>query len=441
MPPPNQERDWVERLFRAAVDAVEPARLVRSSMAVHAGALHVGTRPLTVRGRRLWMIAAGKAAPAMAREAARIAGDRLAGGVVAAPKRPRGLARCLRAFSCGHPLPNRGSLAAGRAVWRLLGGARADDVVLVLLSGGASALLVLPVAGISLADKVRTNELLLRAGAPIGEINAVRKHVSRLKGGGLARRAGDARVVSLILSDVIGSSPAVVGSGPTAADPTTYADALRVLTKRHLLDRVPRSIRRHLQLGAAGRRPETMKPGERRVRNLVIGDNRTALAAAAAYARDRGFACEITTASLRGDTEDAARAFAADIRRHGRRARRPLCLLAGGETTVVVRGRGRGGRNQHFGLALAAALRGLDHVSCLSAGSDGRDGPTDAAGAFVDETTLDRAAALGMDAQTFLERRDSYRFFDRLGDLFRPGPTGTNVMDLKLAIVGGTPTV
>jgi len=194
-------------------------------------------------------------------------------------------------------------------------------------------------------------------------------------------------------------------------------------------------VRRHLGLGRAGRRPETMKPGERRTENHVIGDNRRALAAAAAAARAAGLDCDILTASMRGDTGRSARAFAAEIRRRGRRSRRPLCLLAGGETTVEVRGRGRGGRNQQFALVLADAIRGLPDVHCLSAGSDGRDGPTDAAGAFADGATADRAARLGLDLHAFLARNDSYRFFDGLDDLFRPGATGTNVMDLKFALL------
>jgi glycerate 2-kinase len=434
-------RSLLGRIFFAGIASVEPAQLVRSRLEGGASVrLRIGAkRTLSLEGRKVWMIAAGKAAIAMGRESARVLGSRLAAGVVVAPRRARRWPLRVRGFVGGHPLPNRGSLEAGKAVWKLLRLARAGDVVLVLLSGGASTLLVLPAPGITLHDKVATNRLLLRAGATIAEINAVRKHLSRLKGGGLARRAGEARVVSLLLSDVVGSSPSVIGSGPAAADPTTYAYALRVLSRRKILDRVPARVRRHLEHGRHGKIAETLKPGERRTRSIVIGANRDALAAAAAEARSLGFRCKILTASMRGDTRACARRFAAEIRRRARRGRGSICLLAGGETTVEVRGTGRGGRNQEFALVLAEELAGFPRIHCLSAGSDGRDGPTDAAGAFVDGSTAERAARLGLQPRTFLERNDSYGFFRHLGALFRPGSTDTNVMDLKIAIVERLP--
>ncbi len=437
MAPGNQGegRSLLERLYRAAIAAVEPAALVRARLLADRGrALRIGERRTMPITGRAWLIAVGKAAGAMAREAAHILGPCLAGGIVSSPERVHGLTRRLRQFVAGHPLPNRQSLAAGKAASGIATRAKRGDLVLVLLSGGASSLLVFPAPGISLADKVATTDLLLRSGATIGEINTVRKHLSEVKGGGLLRRAAAARVVGLLLADVIGASPAVVGSGPTATDPTTFADALDVLARRRILDRVPKAVRRHLELGLRGLRRETCKPGERRARNFVIGDNRLALQAAAAQAEALGLRSRILTASLRGDTERAAARFGAELRRG--EIPKGRCLLAGGETTVAVRGDGQGGRNQHFALALAGEIAGLEGVRCLIAGSDGRDGPTDAAGAFVDGTTVRRARRLGLEPRTFLRRCDSHAFFAALGDLFRPGLTGTNVMDLQIAIIG-----
>jgi glycerate-2-kinase len=428
-------REQLVRVYRAAIAAVEPASLVRARLlAGEPPVLRIGENRTTPVAARTWLIAAGKAAGAMAREASRIVGRRLAGGIVALPERARGVPPALRQFVAGHPLPNRRSLEAGKCAAAIAARARREDLVLVLLSGGASSLLVLPAAGISLADKAATGDLLLRSGATIGEINTVRKHLSRIKGGGLLRNAGAARVVGLILSDVIGGSPAVVGSGPTASDPTAFADALRVLSRHRILDRVPRAVRRHLELGAQGLRRETLKPGKRPVRNFVIGDNRLALQAAGVQAEAFGLRSRILTASLRGGTERAARRFGAEVRR--RASVKGLCLLAGGETTINVRNEGSGGRNQHFALALAEEIAGLRNVHCLIAGSDGRDGPTDAAGAFVDGTTVERARRLGLEPREFLRNDDSYAFFAALDDLFRPGPTGTNVMDLEVAIIG-----
>jgi glycerate-2-kinase len=428
-------RELLVRVYRAAIKAVEPASLISGLLlASKSPQLRIGESPTTPGAGQTWLIAAGKAAGAMAREASRILGRRLAGGIVALPDRARGLPPTLRQLVAGHPLPNRRSLEAGRCAVAIAAGAQRGDLLIVLLSGGASSLLVLPAAGISLEDKAATGDLLLRSGATIGEINTVRKHLSRIKGGGLLRCAGGARVVGLILSDVIGGSPAVVGSGPTAADPTTFADALRVLARHRILDRVPHAVRRHLELGARGLRRETLKPRERSVRNFVIGDNRLALEAASVQAERLGLRSKILTASLRGRTERAARRFGTEVRRCARA--KGLCLLAGGETTVQVRNDGSGGRNQHFALALAEEIAGLRSVRCLIAGSDGRDGPTDAAGAFVDGTTVERARRLGLDPRAFLRNHDSHAFFAALGDLFRPGPTGTNVMDLELAIIG-----
>ncbi len=431
------ERRRLGAIFRAAVAAVDPGALVERSVVSESGRTAIlsktGRALALVRGR-VWLVAAGKAAPAMSKAACEALGTRLSGGIVAGTTKATGLPSAIESFAAGHPVPDRASLEAGRAAWRMLAEARPGDVVLVLLSGGASSLLVLPASGITLEDKVRTTELLLRSGASIAEVNAVRKHLSRLKGGGLALRAGEASVVALLLSDVIGGAPSVVGSGPTAADPTTFADAWRVLVRHGLADRVPPRVRDRLDRGRSGALPETPKPGSVRARNSIVGDNRLALGRAAEVARELGLEPRILTHRLRGDTGRAAEWFAERIRSVGR-TRRPVCLLAGGETTVEVRGSGEGGRNQEFALHLVDRLAGLEGAVCLSAGSDGIDGPTAAAGAFVDWRTHARAKRLSLAAADFLARNDSREFFARLGDLFQPGPTGTNVMDLKIAVV------
>ncbi len=433
----NQARQ-LDEIFAAAIARVEPGTGVRRHLVICEGTLGIvaGARTLLRLDRgSVWMVAAGKAAAGMARAALPLVAERLAGGVVVSPAIQGGFPQAVEEFAAGHPLPNKRSLAAGHAVWGLVGRAEAGQTVLVLLSGGASSLLVLPAPGISLADKIRSTELLLRAGAGIAEINTVRKHLSRIKGGGLARRAGRARVVCLLLSDVTGNPPGVIGSGPTAADPTTFADAWRVLERRKLLDRVPPAVRRRLDLGRRGRAPETLKPGEARSLHVVVGDVTDALKGAAERARALGLEPRILTARLRGDTRLAAKWFAAKIDEARKRRKRKLCLLAGGETTVNVRGTGKGGRNQEFALVLGQRISGLPGVVCLSAGTDGIDGPTDAAGAYVDSTTIARAWHLGLEPEDALERNDSYRFFSRLGDLFCPGATGTNVTDVKIAIL------
>jgi hydroxypyruvate reductase len=306
--------------------------------------------------------------------------------------------------------------------------------VICLISGGASSLLVQPRPPLQLTEKVEVNRLLLASGADINEVNCVRKHLSTVKGGGLLRTARSRPVLTLMLSDVIGDDQSVIGSGPMTPDASTFAEARTVLEKYALLDRVAPAVRELLDRGAAGKVEETVKPGDPETANTasaVIGNNRLALAGAAAEADRLGYEPLLEATPLRGDTTEAARQWLGRVA--GRIAGRRICALAGGETTIIVRGRGSGGRNQEFALALVESLAGQP-VVLLSAGTDGIDGPTDAAGAFAAGLTLERARAIGLDPLAALASNDSYRFFDRLGDLFRIGPTGTNVMDIKLAV-------
>lgn len=338
----------------------------------------------------------------------------------------------------GHPLPDRRSIGAARRCVQMLSEAGRRDTIIVFLMGGASSLLVEPAPGITLADKRRVFSLLLKSGMAIAEMNAVRKHLSAIKGGGLLRSAAPAPVITFAISDVIGNDPSVIGSAPSFYDPTTFKDARSLLRRYKLLHRVSARVRRHLADGAAGKVPETVKPRNalaRRGRFLLLADNRTALAAAKREAEALGFRATIVTSALSGEARSRARELAKKLGAMTETSRQPRCLLLGGETTVRVTGRGRGGRNQEFALASAAALAGCRGVCLLSAASDGSDGPTDAAGAFVDGATLKRAAALRLDPGRALKQNDSYTFFARLGDLFRPGATGTNVLDFVIALV------
>jgi hydroxypyruvate reductase len=320
--------------------------------------------------------------------------------------------------------------------------AGADDLVLCLLSGGGSALLPAPSPGITLAEKQQVTGLLLECGASIDEINAIRKHLSRLKGGQLARLVWPATLITLMLSDVVGDRLDVIASGPTVPDPTTYHDCLEIISRYDLLPRLPVSVRGHLQRGQAGELAETPKatdPAFVGSQTVLIGSNRMALQAACAEAQARGYKTLLLSSSLQGETRHIARMHAAigrEIQQSGAPLAPPACVITGGETTVTLRGDGLGGRNQEFALAAALDIAGLESVVVLSAGTDGTDGPTPAAGALADGSTVARAQALGLAPQICLRRNDSYHFFHALDDLFITGPTGTNVMDMHILLVG-----
>ncbi len=387
------------------------------------------------------LVAVGKAAVAMARAAEAVLRSRLHDGIAVAPAPDPGLRR-VRLLLSSHPLPDARGAHAAREVEALVRSLGKDDRLLLLLSGGASALLPAPVAGVSLDDKVRTTALLLKAGASIHELNAVRKHLSRLKGGGLVRAAAPARVTTLILSDVVGDDLSTIASGPAVPDPTTYRDALDVLGRRGVLGDVPAAVRRHLEAGDRGDVPETPKPGDplfTGVRTRVVGSNRASVEAAAREARRLGFRPLVLTTRLEGEARDAARfllGVLAECVHEGRPARPPVCLIAGGETTVTVRGEGRGGRNQELAVAAVDPLSAFPVPAVLAAlATDGVDGASDAAGGVVDDRSLERSRALGMAPPShFLRDNDSGSYLGPLGDLIVTGPTGTNVMDIALLL-------
>lgn len=389
---------------------------------------------------RLVLIAAGKAACTMTRAAEAVLGDRLDAALVVDTSASAPLRRA-RLLLAGHPIPDAGGVRAAREVERLCTSLGPRDTLLVLLSGGASALLPAPAPGVSLRDKAAVTRLLLRSGAGIDELNMVRKHLSRLKGGGLVRAAAPARIVTLALSDVVGDDPAVIASGPTVPDPTTYADALSVLRRRRLLRRVPASVRAHLLAGERGARPETPKPGDALFRNAhtaVLGSGQTSVNAAAAEARRRGFRTRILTTRLTGEAREVAPGLIALLRKAQASARGRVCLLAAGETTVTVRGTGRGGRNQEMAVAALRPLEAMPGPAVLaSLATDGIDGKSAAAGGVADHTSLDRARQLALaPPETFLQHNDSEALLAALGDLLLTGPTGTNVADVVVLLAG-----
>lgn len=388
---------------------------------------------------RILVVGAGKAAASMAAavEAAYGSGVRLQGLVVTRHEHDLPT-RTIRVRQAGHPLPDAAALRAAEEILRLVESAGPDDRVLGLISGGGSSLLTLPAEGLSLEDVKVVTQALLRCGAPIAEINCVRKHLSHILGGRLAA-ASRAPVRALIVSDVAGDDPAVIASGPFAPDPTTFADALDVLARWGVAP--PAAVCAHLERGACGELPDTPKPGAacfRRVENRVIATGRTALEAAARLLAARGITAVILGDTVEGEAREVAGVFAAlarEVRRHGSPWQPPVALLSGGETTVTVRGSGRGGRNAEFALALALKLDGLPGVYALAADTDGIDGTEDHAGAWITPDTLARAAAQGIEARAHLADNDAYGFFSALGDLLVTGPTRTNVNDFRAILI------
>jgi glycerate 2-kinase len=434
--PPGES---IARVMAAALAAVEPAAAVARFLRRDGDALSAGERAFDLRRvGRVIVVGAGKAGAPMASAAAGILGDRVSAGLVVVKDGHAGVAAPdhIRIVESGHPVPDERGVAAARELAALLGGLAPDDLVIALISGGGSALLTLPAPGVSLADVQALTGRLLASGASIGEINTLRKHLDGLKGGGLARLARPAALVTLILSDVVASPLDIIASGPTVPDPSTFADALAVLARYELEAAAPAAILGHLRRGAAGAVPETPKPGDPAfagVSNILVGSNELAAGAALHAARAEGFHPLLLTTSLEAEAREAGRVLAALLREvaaSGRPAPRPACLIAGGETTVTLRGAGRGGRNQELALAAAPGLAGLADVALVALATDGGDGPTDAAGAVATGETAARARALGLDPAAHLARNDAYPFFAALDDLLLPGPTATNVNDL-----------
>ncbi|MDR5695834.1 MAG: glycerate kinase [Armatimonadota bacterium] len=431
------------RILASALEAVDPERAIYRYLRREGDSLVIGEKTYNLRKiRRICIVGAGKATARMAKAMETILGDRIEEGVVVVKRGYTEVLERIQLVEAGHPLPDESGVKGAEAVLGILQKTGEEDLVICLISGGGSALLPAPAEGLTLEDKVRVTDLLLRAGATIQELNTVRKHLSRLKGGQLARAAAPAQVVSLILSDVIGNPLDVIASGPTVPDPTTYEDALRIVERYGLEDKVPPGVLQHLKKGQAGEIPETPKPKDplfQRVQNLIVGSNELATLAASEEASRLGYRTLILSTFVEGEAREVGKVLGSigkEILLAGRPLERPACILAGGETTVTVRGQGRGGRNQEVALGAALIIAGLPSLLVASFATDGTDGPTDAAGAFVEGTTIERALALGLDPHRHLANNDAYPFFAALSDLILTGPTNTNVNDLMLVLAG-----
>ncbi len=422
--------DDARAIFDAGVAAVEPRALVLR---------HLATRP-PFEERRLFVVGGGKAAVAMAAAAEESLGDRIAGGVVVTKRghAGEGLAK-VSVIEGRHPVPDEECAKGARAILDVVGSAGEEDRILFLLSGGASALLSLPRPGIEMEDYAQFCAHLMRCGAPIEDLNAIRRHLTVLGGGGLAAATHPRPVTALILSDVLGNPLPAIGSGPTAPDPSTFKDALDAVQRWGLFPFASQGIVGVLGKGMVGREPETRKPGDpvfERVENAIVGDNALALEGARAKAEARGYRTSLLTGNLRGDAALAGRAIAIAAREAKGPGNGRVCLLAGGETTVSLENAaGFGGRAQELALAASLALEGSEGIVLLAAGTDGNDGPTDAAGALVDGGTARGARSVGEDPAEALAKHNSYGFFQEIGGHVRTGPTGTNVMDLVVALV------
>jgi len=439
-----------ERIWRAGLAGVEPQRLVAGSVKRQGNWLLIRDRPFDLAAyENIFLIAFGKAAPAMAEGLLEILGDRVrAGLVIVLPGQKVSLSK-MKIIEAPHPWPDDRSCAAGREIIALARSAGVKDLVFFLLSGGGSAQVALPLPGLPLEDKKRiTRELMLRS-ADIAEINVVRKHLSTVKGGRLAEAVFPAEGINLVISDVIGDDLEAIASGPSHWDSSTSADALAVLQKFELWETAPAPVKQAILDGLAGRIPESLKKGHeafKRVSSFIIGNNAMALEAARREAEAAGFRTMVLTSSDGGEARAAAKAYTsllAGLAGSWKKSGRPLCLISGGELTVCVKGDGQGGRNQEFVLAVLEEIAHRAEAGALrrgnwlvaSLGTDGIDGNTDAAGAWAGPVISARAGELGLDIRSYLEANDSHRFFERTGGLIVTGPTGTNVMDLRIFLL------
>lgn len=454
----NELLQHLESMFRSAVGRVDPYRMVSSRMSVEKDVLIIKTEEepeeFPLKGfEKIYVIGAGKATAPMAQAAEEILGDRLTGGVISVKKGHTVPLKRVKTIEAGHPVPDENSVKAARTIADLGRQAGENTLFINLISGGGSALLSYPLElcpeegalAITLKEKQKTTELLLACGATIREINCVRKHLSGIKGGGLARLMYPAVSVNLILSDVVGDRLDTIASGPTTVDDTTFGDTMDIVRKYDLKTMLPGKVYDVLKAGEAGEIGRSEEADElvfAKVHNILLGNNRSALMAAEAEAKCLGYNTLVLSSQVTGEAREIAKFYAAlarEVRQHEMPVKKPACILAGGETTVTIRGKGKGGRNQELALSFLAELEEYPDeaggIFFLSAATDGNDGPTDAAGAFASLEVIEAGMNAGLEIHEFLGNNDSYTYFDKAGYLFKPGPTKTNVCDLQLLVV------
>ncbi|MFQ6085249.1 MAG: glycerate kinase [Candidatus Bathyarchaeia archaeon] len=431
-------------ILKAGVDSVDPRSIIGNRFQSKGPILQIDGLALNLDSfQRILIVGGGKASGGMAEALERMIGDRITEGCVNVLRGTKSLfgTQRIRLIEAGHPIPDKDGVRGARKIVELVRDAREDDLVFCLISGGGSALMPLPAADLTLKDKRVVTDALLKSGASIGEVNAVRKHISEIKGGRLAQMAHPATVISLIISDVVGDPLGSIASGPTAPDPTTFEGATEVLRRYDLWGRTPSSVRRRLLAGVRGEVPETPKPGDKvfeKVHNFIVGNNRLAMLSAGMEAKNLGLNTLLLPSSMEGEARHIGTAYGGivrDVLESDHPVPRPAVIIGGGETTVTVRGKGLGGRNQELVLGAALKIGGLRGTAIASIGTDGLDWVTDAAGAIADGQSIGRARNQGLDPREALSDNNSYHFFSTLGDLILTGSTGTNVGDLTVSVI------
>ncbi len=440
-------REDLQAIYMAAIDAVNPMTAVETHVRRKNNALQLLSGEHIIKEfdlggfRRVIVTGAGKATAPMARAVEALLGDRLDEGLVCVKYGYTDTLKQIKIIEAAHPVPDSNGVSGAKQILELLKSANADDLVVSLISGGGSALLPLPPESISLEEKRETTSLLLKCGAGIHEINTVRKHLSLVKGGNLARAAGGATVINLMISDVVGDNMDVIASGPFVPDRSTFHDAMEIIERYGLMDRVPATVSEHIRSGARGdieENPRSDDPVFKNITNLIVASNIIALQAARNEATARGYNSIILSSMIEGDTKDAAfwhSRVAREIVASSNPVTPPACIVSGGETTVVVTGGGLGGRNMEFAMHAALHIAGQERITMASVGTDGSDGPTDAAGAVADGFTLDQSRKMGIDINVYIASNDSYHFHEQLGNLIVTGPTNTNTMDVRIILV------